>query len=515
MSENNNKKTAIIIGAGPAGLSAACKLLDETDIKPVVIEKADAVGGISKTVFYDKNGTDIGPHRFFTKSIEVMNFITNFLPIQGKPAKDDILLDRKFEISDGADPENEDLVLLKRKRFSRIYYLKKFFDYPISLKFKLFINLGLIRTLKIGFSYIKSCFIKRKEESLEDFMINHFGRVLYELFFEKYTQKVWGKHPSQIPKDWGSQRIKGVSLFKILLKAVLAPFNKIIKKESERSLVEEYYYPKFGASQLWNLMAEKVIKSGGEIRYNSKVEKFYNNDKHIYSVVLDNGEEIKADYVISSMPVKDLIEGMEYVPDDVKNIASNLEYRNYILVSLIASKVNLKNDTKYPTVNNIAPDGWIYMQEEDIKAGRLHIMNNFTPYVIDDFKNKVVINLEYFCSVGDEFWTKSQNDMINFGISELEKLNIIKKEDVLSSKYISVDKAYPAYFGVYKDFDTVKNYLNKFDNIYCIGRNGQHKYNNMDHSILSGIRAVDVIKNNLNIELLWEVNTDKDYQETK
>ena len=287
--------------------------------------------------------------------------------------------------------------------------------------------------MKIGFSYIKSCFVKREEISLEDFMINHFGKVLYELFFEKYTEKVWGKHPSEIPKDWGSQRIKGVSLFKILLKAILSPFNIILKRETERSLVEEYYYPKYGAGQLWNLMADKIIKSGGEIWFNSKVEKFYNDGKHIYSVVLNNGKEIKADYVISSMPIKDLIGGMQYVPENIYNIASNLEYRNYILVSLVASKINLKNDTKYPTVNDIAPDSWIYMQEEDIKAGRLHIMNNFTPYVIEDFKNRVVINLEYFCSDGDDLWTKSQKDMIDFGISELEKLNIINREDVLNS----------------------------------------------------------------------------------
>lgn len=508
------KKTAIIIGAGPAGLSAACKLIDETDIKPIIIEQDSVVGGISKTVFYDGCGTDIGPHRFFTKSSDVMNFITDFLPLQGKPAKDDILLNRNFVQTDGSDPENEDLVFLKRRRFSRIYYLKKFFDYPISLKPKLFLNLGFVRTMKIGFSYIKSCFVKRNEVSLEDFMINHFGKVLYELFFEKYTQKVWGKHPSEIPKDWGSQRIKGVSLFKILLKAVLAPFNVILKRETERSLVEEYYYPKYGAGQLWSLMAEKIVKSGGEIRFNSKAEKFYNDGKRIYSVVLNNGEEIKADYLISSMPIKDLISGMQYVPNTVQNIASNLEYRNYILVSLIASKINLKNDTNYPTVNNIAPDSWIYMQEEDIKAGRIHIMNNFTPYVIDDFKNKVVINLEYFCSEGDEFWTKSQEDMINFGISELKKLNIIKKEDILQSKYIALEKAYPAYFGAYKDFDVIKDYLNKFDNIYCIGRNGQHKYNNMDHSILSGLNVVYAIKTG-NPTILWDVNTESDYQETK
>jgi len=509
-----NKKTAIIIGAGPAGLSAACRLLDETDIKPVLIEQDSVVGGISKTVFRGKNGTDIGPHRFFTKSQEVMNFVTSFLHLQGKPAIDDIILNRVFEISDGSDPEKENDVLLKRKRFSRIYYLNNFFDYPISLSLKLFFNLGLIRTIKIGFSYIKSCFIKRKEISLEDFMINRFGKVLYELFFEKYTQKVWGKHPSGIPKDWGTQRIKKVSLFKLLLKSISSPFGKVLKTKTESSLIDEYYYPKFGASQLWNLMAEKILKSGGEIILNSKVEKFYNDEKHIYSVVLNTGEEIKADYIISSMPVKDLIAGMQNVPGNIGELASNLEYRNYILVNFVVSKINLKNDTNYPTVNNIAPDSWIYLQEDNIKAGRLHIMNNFSPYVIDDFKNKVIINLEYFSSEGDDIWSKSAADMINFGISELEKLGIIQREDILESHYIPVEKAYPAYFGAYKNFDVVKNFLNKYDNIFCIGRNGQHKYNNMDHSILSGLKVADAIKSG-NKNLLWNVNTDSDYQEIK
>lgn len=507
-------KKVIIIGAGPAGLSAACKLL-EYGITPVVIEQDESVGGISKTIFNGKNGTDIGPHRFFTKSDEVMNFVSNFLKIQGKPAKDDLILNRNFETTDSANPEKDDLVLLKRKRFSRIYYNNKFFDYPIKLNLKFFKDLGLKNTINIGFSYLKAHIIKRKENSLEDFIVNHFGQVLYELFFAKYTQKVWGKSPSEIPKDWGVQRIKDVSVLKILQNALLLPFKNIFKLNTEISLIDEYYYPKYGAGQLYNLMADKIINAGGEIKLNSKVSRFYNDDNKIYSIVLENGEEIKADCVISTMPIKDLISDMQYVPDNISEIAENLEYRNYILVSVLCSNFKLKNNTNYPTINNITPDSWIYLQDSNLLAGRLHIMNNFSPYVIEDFKNNVLVNLEYFCNENDDLWNKNNNEMIDLGISELQKLGIINEKDVLYSNCIRVNKAYPAYFGAYKNFDVIKNYFNNFKNLYCIGRNGQHRYNNMDHSILSGIKVAETITNNLNKNLLWQINASEDYLESK
>lgn len=514
MNKQDLKEKVVIIGAGPAGLSAACKLL-EYGIKPVIIEQSDLVGGISKTIFNGKNGTDIGPHRFFTKNDEVMDFVSSFLKIQGKPAKDDLFLNRCFETTEGANPENDDLVLLKRKRFSRIYYNNKFFNYPINFKLKFFIDLGMIKTFKIGVSYLKSYFLKRKENSLEDFFINHFGQVLYELFFEKYTKKVWGKAPSDIPKDWGLQRVKGVSVLKILQKAISSPFKKIFKQNEEISLIDEYYYPKHGAGQLYNLMADKIINEGGEIKFNCKVSKFYNDNNKIYGVVLENGEEIKADYVISTMPVKDLINGMQYVPENISNIAKNLEYRNYILVSFLCSNFNLKNDTDYQTINNITPDSWIYLQGENLKAGRLHIMNNFSPYVVEDYINNTLVNLEYFCNENDDLWNKNNNDMINLGISELKSLGIINENDILSSNCIKVEKAYPAYFGVYKDFDKIKEYLNNFENLYCIGRNGQHKYNNMDHSILSGLKVAEIIANNSDKTVLWQINTSEDYLESK
>ena len=266
-------------------------------------------------------------------------------------------------------------------------------------------------------------------------------------------------------------------------------------------------------------MADEIIRMGGIIHLNTKVTSFELADGKIRALkAVKRGEEkeYRGNYFISSMPVKDLVAGFgEAVPEDVRAIAENLPYRDYILVGLYCNRINLKNNTKIPTINDICPDSWIYIQEDDITAGRMQIMNNWSPYLVKDFQNKVFLSLEYFCNEGDDMWNMSDEDMINFGISELEKLNVITKDDVLDSVRIRVKKAYPAYFGAYKDFDKVKEYLAAIKNLYCIGRNGQHKYNNMDHSMLSGIEAVNVIRDNLDKDILWLVNTEKEYHETK
>ena len=514
-------KVAVIIGAGPAGLSTAYNFLTKTDdILPVVLEELDCVGGISRTVHYNGNGIDLGGHRLFSKNQEILDFWEEILPLQGKPPIDDKILNRKITVSpDGPDPDEADRVMLKRRRVSRIYYLRKFFDYPISLKLSTILNMGIGRTFSAGMSYIKSCFIKRPEVSLEDFMINRFGLVLYKMFFEKYTQKVWGLHPSDISKEWGEQRIKGLSLSKAILNALLSPFKLISNTQKETSLIEEYFYPKYGCGQLWDFMADEIVRMGGIIHLNTKVTGFEVSGGKIRALkALKKGEtkEYRGNYFISSMPVKDLVEGMgDVVPEDVRSIARELPYRDYILVGLYCNQINLKNNTKIPTINNICPDSWIYIQEDDITAGRMQIMNNWSPYLVKDFQNKVFLSLEYFCNEGDDMWNMSDEDMINLGISELEKLNVITKEDVLDSVRVKVKKAYPAYFGVYKDFDKVKDFLSSIKNLYCIGRNGQHKYNNMDHSMLSGIEVVKVIKDHLDKDILWLVNTEKEYHETK
>ena len=265
-------KKAIIIGAGPAGLTAAYELLKDTDIKPIILEESEDIGGISKTVDYKGNRMDLGGHRFFSKNEEIVKIWKELMPVQGKPSKDDAILKREMPLEQGGpDPNEEDKVLLVRNRVSRIFFLRKFFDYPITIKPQTFINMGFVRTVKAGFGYVYSAIFKRKEKSLEDFYINRFGKPLYEMFFEDYTEKLWGIHPSKIAPDWGAQRVKGLSLGKILLEIISKPFRKE-KQVTETSLIEQFFYPKKGPGQLWETLAEQIVKMGGEIHFNQKVD---------------------------------------------------------------------------------------------------------------------------------------------------------------------------------------------------------------------------------------------------
>ena len=315
----------------------------------------------------------------------------------------------------------------------------------------------------------------------------------------------------------GEQRIKGLSLSIAIINAILSPLHLISNKQKETSLIDEFFYPKYGCGQLWNIMAEKIISMGGEIRYSQKVVGLKGEDNHINGVVIQDNNNNQyaenADFVISSMPIKDLLSGLENTPDNIKEIALQLPYRDYILVGFYLNKFNLKNNTKIKTFNNICPDNWIYLQDRNIVAGRLQIMNNWSPYLVKDVQNKVFVSLEYFATEGDCLWSKTEDEMFEVAIRDMENLNMATRDDILDKVVVKVKKAYPAYFGVYSEFDKIKKYLNQFDNLYCIGRNGQHKYNNMDHSMLSGIEAVKCISNNSDKNILWNVNTEKEYNE--
>lgn len=517
----NEKKTAIIIGAGPAGLCAAYTLLTETDIIPVIFEESDFIGGISRTIEHNGNRMDIGGHRFFSKSEEVNEFWQKFMPVQGAPSIDDKILETKNKelAKDGPDPEKEDNVLLIRNRVSRIYYLKKFFDYPISLKFQTFKNMGFARTMKAGFGYIHSAMFKKEEDSLKNFYINRFGKPLYEMFFEDYTEKVWGRNPDSIDASWGAQRVKGLSLRSAIWAVLSKPFKKN-KNNVETSLIEQYVYPKKGPGQLWEAVADEVERLGGKIVKNCSVEKIETDGKKILSVGINKNskkETVSADYYFSSMPIKDLISGMgDIVPADIHDIAVNLPYRDFITVGLLVNKLKIKNETKTKTIGNIVPDCWIYIQEKGVKLGRLQIFNNWSPYMVKDFENNVWIGLEYFCNEGDELWNMDDKAFIDFAADELSKIGIIDKEDILDSVRAKVKKAYPAYFGTYSEFDKVKDYLSGIDNLYCIGRNGQHRYNNMDHSMMTAFEAVRALKRgDTSRDVVWNVNTEKEYHEEK
>ena len=516
-------KKVVVIGAGPAGLTAADKLLDENgEYEVIILEETAEIGGISRTVKYNGNRMDIGGHRFFSKDQDVMNYWEELMPIQGKDSFDDEKLNRKKSLKEGGpNPNTEDEVMLIRTRVSRIYFLKKFFDYPVSLKWKTLKNMGLIRTIKVGFSYLKAVIFKRKEKSLEDFYINRFGKELYEMFFKNYTHRLWGRKPSEISADWGAQRVKGVSITAIIKDM----FNKLIgrknKENTETSLIEQFWYPKFGPGQLWEQLALRVTKKGGKILKNHKVINInIKNDKIISVECESNGEKvtIEGDIFISSMPVKDLVCGFEgqEVPKKILKIAKGLPYRDFMTVGLLVNKLNLKNETNIPTLGNIVPDCWIYVHEPEAKLLRIQIFNNWSPYMVKNPENTVWIGLEYTCEEGDKYWKMEDSEFIKMASNELIKMGIIKQDDIIDSHREKIKKAYPAYFDTYSEFDKIIKYLDKFSNLYCIGRNGQHRYNNMDHSMVTAFEAVKNIKNNVKDKSnIWNVNTEKEYHEEK
>lgn len=533
-----DQKIAIIIGAGPAGLTAAYELLNKTNIKPIILEKSGEIGGISKTVNYKGNRIDIGGHRFFSKSDRIMKYWQNILPLQGAPAYDDLILGRdvplseKYQIKDlksglqsenkAPDPDKTDKVMLNRSRVSRIYFIRKFFDYPVSLTIDTLKNLGVKRTFKIGMSYIKTVLTPSKpENSLEDFFINRFGYELYLTFFKDYTEKVWGVPCSDIKADWGSQRIKGLSIQKTVENAIKSKFSKgsnLSQKDVETSLIGQFMYPKLGPGQIWEELASQILENGGEIHHYQDVIRVHTHDKLVKSVEsidksTGNTQKWEGNYFISSMPVKELVQSFNDVPKDVKDVADGLMYRDFITVGLLLNELKIKNKSKLRTINNIVPDNWIYIQERDVKIGRLQIFNNWSPYLVDD-PDKVWIGLEYFCNEGDELWNMSKAEFTEFAIDELVKIDIIRREDVLDSVVLKVEKTYPAYFGSYDRFNVIKDFTDGYENLYLVGRNGMHRYNNMDHSMLTAITTVENIMNGVRSrENIWNINAEEDYHE--
>ena len=510
------KKKVVIIGAGPAGLTAGYQLLKKSgDYEVVILEESKEIGGISRTVKYKHNRMDIGGHRFFSKDPEVIKFWKEIMPIQGKPSFDDKKLKREKKLEEGGpDPEVEDRVMLVRNRVSRIYYLKKFFDYPISMKPETFKNMGLKRTFTAGCSYLKSVVVKKKEDSLENFYINRFGKKLYSMFFEKYTEKLWGRHPSEISADWGSQRVKGLSITAVI-KDMFKKLFHINGGKVETSLIEEFMYPKYGPGQLWEMVAAEFEKMGGVILKDKKVTKINQKDGKIKSVMAGE-EEIKGDIFISSMPLKDLVNDMNDVPKKILDIATGLPYRDFVTVGLLVKKLNLKNETNIKTLGNIVPDCWIYVQEPDVKLGRIQIFNNWSPYMVKSPSTTVWLGLEYFCNENDDFWNMTDKECIDFAKDELIKMGLISENAVLDAHREKVKKAYPAYFDTYSEIDKLIEYLNKFDNLYCVGRNGQHRYNNMDHSMVTSFETVNNILNGVKDKSnIWNVNTEKEYHEEK
>ena len=517
------RKTAVIIGAGPAGLTAAYELVTRTDIRPILYEADSQVGGISKTVNYKGNRIDIGGHRFFSKSDRVMEWWTSILPLQRLDAGTDLTISyqnqsRAMEPGAGPDADAVDEVMLVRNRLSRILYGRKMYDYPLKLSGRTFGNLGLRRTVRIATSYARAVVRPiRPEVTLRDYIVNRFGEELYATFFRDYTEKVWGVSCERIPADWGAQRIKGVSilaLLKNILRKVRPRAGTLSQKDVETSLIERFLYPKLGPGQLWEVVAREVVARGGELHLSTRVTGVTHDGGRITGVTVEDeageGRAVAADYVFSTMPVRDLIDGWSPpAPDDVREVSDGLIYRDFLTVGL------LLDDFRAGDVPGPVPDNWIYVQDSDVKVGRIQVFNNWSPYLVSD-PSKVWVGLEYFVDEGDEIWSMDDEDLKRFAAVELERLGTADPAQVRDGVVVRTQKAYPAYFGTYDRFDRVIDYANGFENLFCIGRNGMHRYNNQDHSMLTAMIAVDGIVEGRDVrEELWSVNTEEEYHESK
>ena len=526
--------TAIIIGAGPAGLTAALELQRHTGVTPVILEASHEVGGISRTVRHKGCRMDIGGHRFFSKSDRVMRWWLEVMPVEKDSGEDGQLggqlrgqlryqgQQRDVPVSSSApDPQSEDLVMLVRQRKSRIYFLRRFFDYPIRLTADTLKKMGAVRTVRAGISYMRSAVLPQREErSLEDFLINRFGKQLYLTFFKSYTEKVWGVPCHEISAEWGAQRIKGLSLKGVavhFLKKTFAPKKSgdIAQKQTETSLIEKFLYPKFGPGQLWEHVAGMITAGGGQIHFGIRVERLNVEGSKVASVegVNEAGERVTyaGDYIFSTMPVRDLIRAVSGgVPPEVMEVSEGLMYRDFITVGLLVRKLAVTEEDGSPLKDN-----WIYIQEPDVIVGRLQVFNNWSPWLIAD-PNKVWIGLEYFCNDTDPLWKLPDEEMAKFAIAEVAKIGILRQEDVEDFHVVHVPKTYPAYFGSYNRFDVIRKYTDSLENLFLVGRNGMHKYNNQDHSMLTAITAVENIVNGVTTkDNIWSINTEMEYHEEK
>lgn len=516
-----SSKTVVIIGAGPAGLTAAHELVTRSDIKPIILEADTQVGGISKTIEYRGNRMDLGGHRFFSKSDWVMRWWQALLPLQG-PTDEPVTVHYHGKQQTVMPSRSEDgmACLLLRPRLSRIYFLRRFFDYPLKLNWTTISNLGVWRLARILFSYAAAKIRPREEKSLEDFIVNRFGTELYRTFFKDYTEKVWGVPCSEISAEWGAQRIKSLSISEALKHAVGRFLPKRDSRVKHTSLIEQFLYPPLGPGQMWEAAADKICALGGRIEFGVKVVGVRHADGRIQGVeVVRNGgsrEFIPADEVISTMPVRELVQGMvPAAPPEVLEVAGGLLYRDFITVGLLVRKLKPSRYAAAGTCTHVLPDNWIYVQEKEVKLGRLQIFNNWSPALVRD-QDTVWLGLEYFCNEGDALWSMPKEEFARFAIQELVSIDLIDPADVLDWNVVHVEKAYPAYFGSYDRFGVIRQWVDSFGNLYLVGRNGMHRYNNQDHSMLTGKLAAEAIMfGHVDRAEIWAVNIDDEYHEMK
>lgn len=510
-------RVVVIAGAGPAGLTAALELLRRSDCLPLVFDADSQVGGISKTVNYRGNRMDLGGHRFFSKSDWVMDWWQQILPVRDTA-------DTAGAVTLGYQNQTREFVaacsasaadgreMLVRPRLSRIYYRRRFFDYPLKLDATTFANLGWVEAARLGLSYVAAqAAPRRPEATLEDFFVNRFGDRLYRTFFKDYTEKVWGVPCVEISAEWGAQRVKGLSITSALKHAVGAAFGRkddVAQKRVETSLIERFLYPRLGPGQMWEEVARRVVEAGGRIELRHAVVGIQAERGAVRRVAVENLDTghtqwVDCDALVSTMPVQQLVEQLQPGNADVLRIARGLPYRDFMTAGLVVRRM------QGPTPQ----DNWIYVQEPDVKLGRLQIFNNWSPDLVAD-PSTVSLGLEYFCREGDDLWTSPDSDFLEFAAAELEKIGMIRREDVIDGTVVRVPKAYPAYFGEYRHMDRIREFLAQFGNLYPVGRNGMHRYNNQDHSMLAARAAVDcIIGTSQDRDAIWAINTEDDYHE--
>jgi protoporphyrinogen oxidase len=456
-----------IVGAGPAGLTAAYELVKQ-GIAPVVLEKGDKVGGIARTETYKGYRFDIGGHRFYTKVAAVQQLWQEVL---------------------GND-------FIKVPRLSRIYYRGRFFNYPINA-FNTLFNLGIFESLLIVLSYLKVRIWPLPEETtFEQWVINRFGERLYKTFFKTYTEKVWGIPCSEIQADWAAQRIKGLSLKTAII-------NALFGSNDTKTLIKEFDYPALGPGMMWEKFAEAVESKDGKVYLDTKVISFQREGNKIKSITADhNGElvQFSADNFVTSMPISALVARLNpQPPAEVLHAARSLKYRDFLIVSLIVDCAAL------------FPDNWIYIHSPEVKVGRIQNFKNWSAALVPD-ASKTCLGMEYFCNEGEELWKMSDDELVELATRELVRLGLAKTADVKDGVVIRQPKAYPVYDGEYRGhLRVLEGFLKGIENLQTIGRNGMHRYNNQDHSMLTGMLAVRNILGEKHD--LWDVNTERSYYE--
>ena len=520
--------TTVIIGAGPAGLTAGLELIRAGKRDVLVLEATDDIGGLSKTVNYKGNRIDIGGHRFFSKSDWVMNWWRDMLPVAMPPGAGS---ESEFRVSyQGASrllgaehihaTEADEAVLLLRNRLSRIYFNGAFFSYPLSPGLDMVSKLGVAKCSQFAFSYARSHLAPiAPEVSLEDFFINRFGRALYLQFFKSYTEKVWGVPCNEISAAWGAQRVKSLNIGNMIAHALkkLVPGGKGNSQE-KTSLIENFLYPKFGPGQMWETAAQRFEAGGGRIIRRANVVGIERDGDRVSAVtaLVDGAQtqRFEAANVVSTMPVKDLSVAMQAdMPGAVASIGTQLQYRDFITVGVLYRKLRKTAAAIDPRTHLVA-DNWIYIQDAGVKVGRLQIFNNWSPYMVAS-QDTVWVGLEFFAKDDDELWGMSDEALKALALREMQQLKLADEADALDAVVIRMPKAYPGYFGnAYEHFDELRGYLDGIKNLYLIGRNGMHRYNNQDHSMLSAKFAVEaILAGSSDKSKIWGVNIDDDYHE--